>query len=99
MFDLMTGAGERWLVMLPIEKQTKSAALMARNLRLLVDNKWEKVENFSLFSIRDMAEIRKSIFAHDPVFSGNTEVENPVTGEKVEYPIMLSSSFFYLTEA
>lgn len=42
MFDLMTGAGERWLVMLPIEKQTKSAGLMARNLRLLVDNKWER---------------------------------------------------------
>ena len=99
MFDLMTGAGERWLVMLPIEKQTKSAGLMARNLRLLVDNKWEKVENFSLFSVRDMAEIRKAVFAYDPVFSGNTEVENPTTGEKAEYPVMLSSSFFYLTEA
>lgn len=99
MFDLMTGAGERWLVMLPIEKQTKSAGLMARNLRLLVDNKLEKVENFSLFSVRDMAEIRKAVFAYDPVFSGNTEVENPTTGEKAEYPVMLSSSFFYLTEA
>lgn len=72
---------------------------MARNLRLLVDNKWEKVENFSLFSVRDMAEIRKAVFAYDPVFSGNTEVENPTTGEKAEYPVMLSSSFFYLTEA
>lgn len=52
-----------------------------------------KVENFSLFSVRDMAEIRKAVFTYDPVFSGNTEVENPTTGEKAEYPVMLSSSF------
>lgn len=100
LFDLLTGAGERFLVTLPVEKQTRNAALLARNLRLLVDGKWEKVENFSIFSVRDIAEIRKAIFEHDPVFDGNTDVEHPnIPGRVEKYPIMLSPTFFYLTEA
>ena len=47
-FDLLTGAGERMLVTLPIEKQTRNAALIARNLHLQIDGKWEKVTNQKL---------------------------------------------------
>lgn len=98
-FDLLTGAGERYIITLPQEKQTRNAALMARNLHLDVDGKFEKVENFSLFSVRDMAEIRKGVFEMDPVFTAEADVENPSTGQIEKYPIMLASSFFYLTEA
>lgn len=99
-FDLLTGAGERMLVTLPVEKQTRNAALIARNLHLQIDGKWEKVESFHLFSVRDIAEIRKTIFEYDPVFDGNTDVEHPsIPGRIDKYPIMLSPTFFYLTEA
>ena len=99
-FDLLTGTGERMLVTLPVEKQTRNAALIARNLHLQIDGKWEKVESFHLFSVRDIAEIRKTIFEYDPVFDGNTDVEHPsIPGRIDKYPIMLSPTFFYLTEA
>ena len=88
------------LVTLPVEKQTRNAALVARNLHLQIDGKWEKVESFHLFSVRDIAEIRKTIFEYDPVFDGNTDVEHPsIPGRIDKYPIMLSPTFFYLTEA
>ena len=99
-FDLLTGQGERMLVTLPMEKQTRNAALVARNLQLMVDGKWEKVESFHLFSVHDIAEIRKAVFTYDPVFDGNTDVEHPnIPGRTEKFPIMLSPTFFYLTEA
>lgn len=98
-FDLLTGAGERYIITLPQEKQTRNASLMARNLHLEVDGKFEKVENFSLFSVRDMAEMRRKILEVDPVFTAEADVENPSNGQIEKYPIMLAPSFFYLTEA
>lgn len=98
-FDLLNGVGEQFILGLPEDKQTRNAELMARNLKLVVDGVPEKVTNFRSFSVKEMAEIRKHIAANDPTWYGYTELENPKTGEKVNYPIMAAKSFFYLTEA
>lgn len=98
-FDLLNGKGEQFIMNLSEDKQTRNAELMARNLRLMVNGNPEKVTNFRCFTVREMAEIRKFISTNDPTWYGMTELENPKTGEKVNYPIMAAKSFFYLTEA
>lgn len=98
-YDILTGKGEQFIITLPESKRTRNAELMARNLKLQVDGKFETVHNFSSFTVREMAEIRRIIKSNDPVFEGLTDIVNPETGEVIKYPIMASPTFFYLTEA
>lgn len=98
LFDLMNASGEAYFLNLPKEEQTRNAGLRARNLRLLVGDKYDLVTNFSLFSVTDMKEIRKLVFAHDPVFQGITELVNPNDGTIEKFPIMGLNNFFYLGE-
>lgn len=51
-FDCMTGKGEQEFMKLPLDKQTKNAPLLCRNLHLEVDGNWEKVENFTPFTAK-----------------------------------------------
>lgn len=98
-FDLADGNTERNIAMLPEDKQTRNSELIARNLKLKVGEKFEKVQEFSLFTIREMAEIRSAIASIDPTYSGTVDIENPRTGEKIKYPIFQAPRFFFLTEA
>lgn len=98
-WDYLDGNGEIFLLNLPDNKKTRNSDLLARNLRLNVDGKFEKVTNFRLFSVRDMAEMRNGILSQDPIFQGLTDIENPSTGEVTKYPILAAPTFFYLTEA
>lgn len=93
--DILTGEGESFIVNLPPQKQTKNSALIARNLMLLVENKWEKVTNFAMFSPRDMMEIRTFIRDNDPIFEGTTEITHPGTGAVKTAYILAIDSFFY----
>lgn len=97
-FNLLDGAGERRLVTLPPEKQTRNSVLLCRNLQLMVEGKWEKVFNFKLFSVREMHEMRSLILSVDPTYSGNIEIENPADGSKTQFPIIIAKDFFFLTE-
>lgn len=98
LFDLLNASGEAYFLNLPREKQTRNAGLRARNLRLLVEGKYDKVTNFSLFSVQDMKEIRKLVFAYDPLFQGITDIENPINGQIEKVAIMGLDNFFYLGE-
>lgn len=95
LFDLLTAKGEAWAANLLLEKQTRNVGLMARNLRLKVGEKYEAVSNFSMFSVKDMADIRAMVNTYDPMFMGTTEIENPTTKEKVEVSVVAMSGFFY----
>lgn len=97
-FDVMTGAGEAYFLNLPKPEQTRNAGLRARNLKLLVKDKYELVTNFSKFTVHDMREIRRSINTYDPVFQGLTDIENPMDGSIVKFPILELNNFFYLGE-
>lgn len=95
LFDLLNGHGESHFVTLPIEQRTKNKELIVRNLRLEVNGKFEKVERFNLFSVRDMQEIRKEVRTCDPSFSGLTDIENPITKQKTFINISDIPNFFY----
>ena len=97
-YSALTGRSEMFALSLPEEKKTRNAELLSRNLKLQVNGEWEKVQNFKLFSVKDMTEIRKSVKVYDPTFTGFTELENPVTNEKIQFPIMAASTFFFPTE-
>lgn len=98
MFDLLTAKGEAWVANLPLEKQTRNVIYLARNLRVKIGEKYEKVLNFSMFSIKDMVDIKNNIVSVDPLFTGNTTIDNPVTGENREINIVGLKNFFYLGE-
>ena len=99
MWDIATANSEQYLMKLGIDNISRNKDLIARNLRLNVDGNWEKVQNFKLFSVRDMAEMRNEIISKDPTFVGNTEIEDPITHSKVQVSILALPTFFYLTEA
>ena len=98
LWDVATVNSEQYLMKLGLDNISRNKDLIARNLRLKVDGNWEKVQNFKLFSIKDMAEMRKAILSSDPTFTGITEIEDPVTSEKLQISILTVPTFFYLTE-
>lgn len=95
-FDLLNANGEAWIANLPLEKQTKNVIYMARNLCLKVNGIYEKVNSFAVFSMRDMRDINKFIHSVDPIFSGNTDIENPITGQVSQINILGVKDFFFL---
>ena len=98
MWDVATAASEQYLMKLGIDHISRNKDLIARNLRLKVGGSWEKVQNFKLFSVKDMAEMRKEILSCDPTFTGNTDIEDPITHSKTQVSILAVPTFFYLTE-
>ena len=97
--DLLNGESERYIINLPESKRTRNSELIAKNLKLNVNGKYERVTNFSCFSVRDMKEIRDFVSAIDPVFTSNIEVENPNNpSEKGIVGIMGVLSFFCLSD-
>jgi len=96
-FDLMTGEGESYMVNILVK--TKNIELKARNLCLLVNNKYEKVESFKVFSVKDMMEIRSKVAQYDPIFTGVMDLENPLFPNiKDRTNVITIPSFFYLGE-
>ena len=97
-FHLMNAESEQYLLSLPEDKMTKNQELIARNLQLKVGDKFEKVTNFKMFSMKDMVEIRSFVKGHDPIFQGTTTIMDPVTHQVMDVPIIGIDSFFYPRE-
>ena len=93
-YSLLTGKGEAMMMNTPVK--TKNLELKARDLKLKVEDKWETVQSFALFSPRDMAEIRKSVAENDPYYTGLIELEHPTKGYKAGFSIMGTPDFFYI---
>lgn len=98
LFDILNGNSEAYLVNLPLDKRTKNQELIARNLRLKVNDNWEKVTNFAVFSVKEMMQIRKAVASMDPIFQGTTTIENPKTGQTTTISIVAMPGFFYPEE-
>lgn len=97
-YDFVNGYGEKYLMLLPEDKLSKNQELFARNIFLFLNTDWVKIENFKNFTPKEMAEIRKDIFHNDPVLEIYTDLENPSTKEKVSYPLLASTDFFFPRE-
>lgn len=94
-FKHMDVASQKKLISLPAEKMTKNSEFLIRDLMMEQEGEWVKVQNFKFFTSREMAAIRNEIRKYDKPFKCLTELENPVTGEKIIYPIMSNQNFFF----
>jgi len=97
-YTFINGEGEKYLLKLTPETQSKNKELIARDLQLFLNEKWIKVENFKSFSPIDMSDIRKEIDETDPSISLISQLESPVTHEKIDYPIVSTMDFFFPRE-
>lgn len=97
-FDLLNANGEAYVLNLPEAEKTKNQELIARNLKLKVDDNYEVVKSFRMFSVKDMAEIRKQVKAYDPIFPGVAEIKHPATGKSMFIPVLGLDNFFFLRE-
>lgn len=95
-FNLLDGKGESKIVTTPIK--TKNLEVIARGLAIKVDDKYETVQNFSMFSSKDMREIRNYMNEADPIYNGCIEVEHPLTHQKELFSILGNPAFFYGAE-
>lgn len=97
-FDILTGEAETQLMEATLSNRTKNQELIARNLCLKVNGSWEKVQSFFAFTAREMIELRKIVYANDPVWTGSTKIVNPETGEEGMINILGIPGFFYPEE-
>lgn len=98
-YTFMNGRGEKYLMSLPDDEQSKNKELIARDLHMKVNENWVKVQNFKTFKARDMAFLRNDVFEiWDPIIELATDLEHPRTGELLQYPILGSNDFFYPRE-
>jgi hypothetical protein len=95
-FNLLTGEAEANYLAIPANERTKNKLLTIRRLELKINDAWNKVESFKMFSAQDMFEIRKEVLERDPSFSGKCEIEHPSTGNVGYVSIVALPSFFYL---
>lgn len=93
--DYLDGHGEDYMMKLPANQRTVNKELVARNLRVFDAGDWKPVVNFTTFSAREMIYIRNLAHDNDPPIDGLTEIENPVSGELLELPILGIKDFFY----
>lgn len=94
-FDLLDGNSERYMGKLTEATLTRNSEFIARNLCLEVEGKWDPVSNFSLFSVKDMYEMRRIINNIDPLFIPCTKIANPLNGEQQSFNILTTSNFFF----
>lgn len=97
-FKPFNGESEIYVMKLSENARTRNSDMIARHLELEVDGKWERVFNFSLFSMKDMRELRKNINTFDPTPNTLTTINNPDTGEVQEINIMALPYFFFPEE-
>lgn len=97
-FHVADGNTELSIFKMRAADQTRNTDLIMRGLELEVDGKWDRVTNFSLFTVKDMREMRKLVNAIDPMPNLVVDIENPNTSEHQEIPLMALSSFFFPEE-
>ena len=99
-YNLMNGHSEDFLLKKSPEQRTVNVALKARKMAIWDDNKGSYTElvNFSPFSSRDMVEIRNHVNENDPQFEGISDIENPITGESLQVPLITLTDFFFPRE-
>lgn len=97
-YTFMNGYGEKYLMTLPINEQSKNQELLARKIQVDTSTGFTEVQNFKSFTPREMMEIRNDVEKHDPVVTLLSMLTHPTTGEIAYLPIIGTEDFFYPRE-
>ena len=96
-YKMLDGHGENYILKLPENQANINTQLRARFIELFFKNsqEWIKVEDFKVFSTRDMAEIRAHVEKYDKSFDGLTDIQNPYTKATLTIPLLSIPDFFF----
>lgn len=98
-YEFLTGVGEKQSLDIPENETNNNTELIIRNLQWYNDQGiWINIENFGIFSSREMVAIRKDIIDHDIRFEMQISIENPYTGKMNYIPAIIINDFFYPAE-
>lgn len=98
-FKLLNIKAEKEILKLKPDEVNRNVEIRKRFLEQEVEGgNWVKVSNFKYFSKRDMIELHKLVFSIDKPFTGLTELQNPKTGQVLNYPVIQSPDFLYPEE-
>lgn len=94
--EYLNGLGESKSLKKDTGDLTINDKLIIRNFEVQLENgTWQKVERFSMFTAREMQEIRTKLDQMDKPFDLITEVINPLTGQSEQISLFLKESFFF----
>jgi len=94
--EYLNGLGESKSLKKNAGDLTINDKLIIRNFEIQLDNgSWQKVEKFSMFSAREMQEIRSKLDKMDDPFDLLTELINPITGNSELVSLFLKEDFFF----
>jgi hypothetical protein len=94
-WKFLTGVEEKKALIMSREKLSKNSDIQLRDLEWKNEaGAWQKISNFSLFSSKEMAVIRKDIAEHDEPFEAISECTCPYCGN-VDYISLLAQTDFF----
>lgn len=98
-YEFLTGVGEKQALEIPEGQTTVNTELIVRNFQWLnTEGAWINVQDFSIFTSREMKAIRKDVMDHDYQFDLKMKLENPYTQRTQYVPLIGMPDFFFPTE-
>lgn len=97
-YEFLTGVGEKQSLDISENETNNNTELVIRNLQWFDKGAWINVQNFGIFSSREMVAIRKDIIQHDIRFEMQISIENPFTSKMNYIPAIIVNDFFYPEE-
>ena len=98
-FGLLNTKSERILAQSLINQTySRPKDLISRGLEVKVDGKWMLVENFQMFSKKDMTQLYNATELVDPTFLGISELLYEPTGDIAKINLITISDFFFPEE-
>lgn len=94
-FNLMTTAGEQYLLSLPEDSISRNQGLIAREFSVRQGETPLKIKDFSVFPSSIMREVVKLVEEADPTFDMITSTTCPYCGNTEEFPLLLLTDFLY----
>lgn len=94
--EYLNGLGEAKSLKKDTGDLTINERLIIRNFEVQLDNgNWQKVERFSMFTAREMQQIRTELDRMDQSFDLVVEHVNPLTGQVELISLFLKEDFFF----
>ena len=94
-YKYLSGLSEKKLLDFNKEEISKNTELVVREIELLIGDKWQLIENFKVFSAREMSEIRKHIKENDLPFEAISECQCPFCSTIDQISLMAQPDFFF----
>lgn len=94
-YQYLNWESERIMLEMDRNEISKNTDITIRKLEWLNEGKWQKIENYRLFSAKEMAEIRKHIKYNDKPFEAISETTCPFCGNIDHITLIAQPDFFF----